>query len=88
MADTFDNGLREGRWTSWHVNGFKQEEGEYLAGNRRGSWTIWSDTGQVASIEPSEVELIEPATEPELVELPIPFTPASHGAVTDDRPLP
>ncbi len=44
------DGLKEGRWTYWHVYGEKKEQGGFRAGLRDGEWTSWHPSGQVRAV--------------------------------------
>ena len=39
------NGLREGAWAEWHLNGNKQYEGGYANGEKHGRWVHWYANG-------------------------------------------
>ena len=38
--------IPEGKWFSWHENGQKRREEEYLNNSREGVWTTWHENGQ------------------------------------------
>ena len=46
VIERYENGKREGTWTSYHFNGRKMEEGEYKSGKQEGLWTVWHFNGK------------------------------------------
>jgi antitoxin component YwqK of YwqJK toxin-antitoxin module len=44
--DASKNFLKHGKYTSWHKNGQKNEEGEYRENLKEGSWFGWYENGQ------------------------------------------
>ena len=40
------DGTKHGKWTNFHKNGQKKEEGEYKDGKEQGKWTEWYANGQ------------------------------------------
>ena len=52
MKESIDiDGLYEGRWVTWHVNGQKWEEGNYRKEKKEGKWTKWDEKGQIIAQE-------------------------------------
>ena len=40
------DGTKHGKYTTWHPNGQKGQEGEIRDGKPHGRWTVWHDNGQ------------------------------------------
>ena len=38
---------RIGKWTFWHDNGNKWQEGSYIKGSRDGKWSVWKVNGKL-----------------------------------------
>jgi len=43
----YENGFFNGEFVSWHKNGTKKAEGNYLNNQKIGNWNIWDSTGQL-----------------------------------------
>ena len=40
------DGLREGTWSSWFLNGQQESHGRFVKGKKTGPWTYWHENGQ------------------------------------------
>lgn len=41
------NGVRQGKWQSWHPNGAKASEVSYVDGKENGKYIVYHDNGQI-----------------------------------------
>ena len=41
-------GLEQGHWVYYHINGMKWTEGDYRDGKKVGVWKVWFDNGKLA----------------------------------------
>jgi len=55
----YKDGLRHGRWRSWHASGENASSGKYDEGLRDGKWTVWREDGSVVDEESGEFAVLE-----------------------------
>lgn len=42
------NGVQQGHWTYYHINGTKWTDGDFKDGRKIGNWTVWFDDGRIS----------------------------------------
>ena len=51
----YKNGIKDGKCTSWHINGQKESEGHFKNGEE-GEWTYWFPNGVIKDLSVKEWE--------------------------------